>query len=299
MTPLQRYVAEEIATDHADGLLPRREALRRLGLLGLTAAAASTLLAACASNKSESGTTTIGATASTTPPPGLEGAVATEPITFEGPSGKLTGAWAAAADPRGVLLVIHENKGLTDHIRSVAGRFAGAGYSALAIDLLSEEGGTGSFDDPAKATAALTAAPPERLLGDMKAGIDEMQRRAPGKKVGAIGFCMGGMLTWRLLASGEPRLDAAAPFYGPLPEGASFAGSHAAVIAMYGELDERVNATRDAATTALEVAGLPHEVVTERGANHAFFNDTSDRYDPTAAADAWQRVLAWFGQYLG
>ena len=58
------------------------------------------------------------------------------------------GAWAAAEHARGGVLVIHENRGLNDHIRSVAGRLAGDGYSALAIDLLSEEGGTDSFADP-------------------------------------------------------------------------------------------------------------------------------------------------------
>ena len=86
--------------------------------------------------------------------------MATEPIEFPGPNGTLLAAWAAAAKPRGAVLVIHENRGLTDHIRSVAGRFAASGCSALAIDLLSEEGGTGTFPDPAEATAALAARSP-------------------------------------------------------------------------------------------------------------------------------------------
>ena len=303
MTPLQRYIAEEIAVDHADGLLTRREAMRRLGLLGLTVAAASTVLAACSSNDSGSTPTTTTATTDTgsvaAEPPGMADAVATEPITFTGPNGTLQGAWAAAENPRGAVLVIHENRGLTDHIRSVAGRLAGAGYSALAIDLLSEEGGTATFADQAQATAALGQAPPERFVADMKAGIDEIARREPDAKIGMIGFCMGGGLTWLMLASDEPRLAAAAPFYGPLPENASFAGSNAAVLGIYAAMDDRVNATRDAAEAALTQAGLTHEIVTEPDANHAFFNDTGQRYNPTAAADAWNRVLDWYGQYLG
>jgi carboxymethylenebutenolidase len=305
MTPLQQYIAEEIAVDHADGLMNRREAMRRLGLLGLSVAAASSLLAACSSDDGDSAAT---ASASTPPestpdaaaePPGMADAVATEAITFSGPNGELQGAWAAASDPRGAVLVIHENKGLTDHIRSVAGRFAGAGYSALAVDLLSEEGGTATFADPAEATAALGRTPPERFVGDMKAGVDELERRVPGAKVGQIGFCMGGGLTWRMLASDEPRLAAATPFYGPMPESADFAGSDAAVLGIYAALDDRVNASRDAAEAALTAAGLTHEIVTEPNANHAFFNDTGPRYEPTAAADAWDRVLDWFGRYLG
>ena len=88
------------------------------------------------------------------------------------------------------------------------------------------------------------------------------------------------------------------PFYGPLPDGADFAGSKAAVLGIYAELDARVNATRDAAESALQRAGLPHEIVTAPGADHAFFNDTGPRYDADAAAQAYRRVLDWFERHL-
>jgi carboxymethylenebutenolidase len=94
------------------------------------------------------------------------------------------------------VLVIHENRGLTDHIKSVAGRLAASGFNAIAIDLLSAEGGTAKFTDPAQATAALNAAPPARFIADMKAGIDELLRRGIGVKVGVTGFCFGGGQTW-------------------------------------------------------------------------------------------------------
>jgi carboxymethylenebutenolidase len=107
-------------------------------------------------------------------------ALPTEPITFAGPNGELFGDFASPPEPRGAVLVIHENRGLNDHIRSVAGRFAAAGYAALALDLLSEEGGTASLGDVANATAALGNAPPERFVADMRAALDELERRAPG-----------------------------------------------------------------------------------------------------------------------
>jgi carboxymethylenebutenolidase len=298
VTPLQRYIAEEIATDHVDGLLSRREALRRLALLGVGTAAATALIAACGENKQPSSdapvTSTEPATASA-PPPGSENTVSSTPITWAGPRGELQAAWAPAADPRGGVLVIHENKGLNDYIRSVAGRFAGIGYSALAIDLLSAQGGTGTFADPAEATAALGKLPPDEALADLKSGIDELQRRVPGKKVAAVGFCMGGGYVWRLLASGEPRLAAAVPFYGPTPDNPDFAGSKdVAVLGIYAAQDQRVNATEPVARAALEKAGLVFELVTEPDANHAFFNDTGDRYNAAAAEDAWRRVQDWF-----
>ena len=292
----QRYLAEEVAIDHVDGVISRREALRRLGLLGLGVPAASALLAACGGDGDEAGPAAT--TATSAPPPGP--AVETEAVTFPGPEGRtLQGAWAAADQPGGAVLVIHENRGLTDHIRSVAGRLAASGYSALAIDLLSAEGGTAALGDEAAAMAALSSAPQERFVADMRAGLDELERRAAGQKLGAIGFCFGGGMVWTLLASGEPRLAAAAPFYGPLPDGADFSGSpNAAVLGIYAEQDDRVNASRDAATAALERAGLTHEIVTYPGVNHAFFNDTGARYDQAAAAQAYQKVLDWFGQHL-
>jgi carboxymethylenebutenolidase len=299
MTELQRYLAEEIAVDHADGIVTRREALRRLGLLGLGAASASALLAAFARDEAAAGGVRAAAHRAVGGATGEATAVPTRPITFRGPRGRtLMGAWAPARSARGGVLVIHENRGLTDHIRSVAGRFAGSGYSALAIDLLSEEGGTGAFADEFEAMAALGAAPTSRLVADLKAGVTELRRRLPERKVAATGFCFGGGMTWTLLASGEPRLAAAAPFYGPFPEGGDLSRSKAAVLGIYAELDARVNASRDAARSALRRARLRHRIVTFPGVDHAFFNSTGPRYDPAAAASAYRQVLAWFRQYL-
>jgi carboxymethylenebutenolidase len=368
MNEYQQYFAEEIASDCGQGHITRSEALRRLRVLGVSAAAALSLLAACGSddgdeperavstnapgaagpsasppgNPAPAAATPAAATpgaptppaatpagegnpapaappaASPTPsgntPPAMMPAGAspqelaavsgpgmglpTEAITFEGPNGPLQAAFAAAAAPRGAVLVIHENRGLNDHIRTVVGRFAAAGFTALGLDLLSEEGGTSSLGDAAAAMSALSAAPPERFVADMRAALAELERRAPGTKIGAVGFCFGGGMMWRLIASGDERLAAAAPFSGPLPMGADFSNSSAAVLAFYGELDTRVNASREAAQAALEGAGLTNQIVTAPGANHAFFNDTGMNYNQAAAADAWTRVLAWFSEHL-
>jgi carboxymethylenebutenolidase len=297
MTPLQRYIAEEIATDHVDGLIPRREAMRRLALLGLGGTAAAALIAACG-RKQTSLPNPQSSSAATTQSPGMDKALATVPISWPGPNGQLEAAWAEAANARGGVLVIHENKGLNNWVRSVAGRFAGAGYSTLAIDLLSEEGGTGHFDDPAQATAALGAVAPERFIADLNAGTTELQSRVPNRRVGVVGFCFGGGLVWQLLASGAPQLSAAVPFYGPLPDSPDFGASKAAVLAIYAALDTRVTASQPAAKAALDRAKLVNDVVVEPDSDHAFFNDTGPRYNAAAAADAWRRVLEWFGRYL-
>ena len=226
--------------------------------------------------------------------PGLAGAA----ITFPGPRGELQGHFSSPPDPGAGILVIHENRGLTDHIRSVADRLAGAGYAALAIDLVSEEGGTAAIGDEGAVGAILGGAPPERLVEDMRAGLDELERRVPDGKLGIIGFCFGGAMTWLLLDAGEPRLAAAIPFYGPAPEAPDFGGDTAAVMGVYAELDERVNASQDRVRAALEAAGLEHEIKVYPGVDHAFFNDTGGRYDPTQAAAAWADATAWFGAHL-
>jgi carboxymethylenebutenolidase len=298
MTEIQRYLAEEIAEDHADGLVSRREALRRLGLLGLGGAAAASMLAAAVADQAKA----LTSKKAVTQPQAAQAeaaALATREITFRGPGGRrLMGAWGAAKRPRGGVLVIHENRGLNDSIRAIAGRLAASGYSALAIDLLSEEGGTGSFADEFEAMAALGAVPPSRFVADMKAGVTEIRRRLPKKNVAATGFCFGGGMTWLLLASKEPRLAAAVPFYGPFPEGGSLSGAKAAVLGIYAELDSRVNASRAAARTALRKAGLKHQIVTYPDVDHAFFNPTSSRYDRGAATAAYRRMIGWFDNHV-
>jgi carboxymethylenebutenolidase len=331
---LGEYLAAEIALDCADGLFSRREAVRRLMLLGLTAPTAAALLASCGDDDdAESGTTgstAVPAAAPDTAPPASQAGTSvaetvpaptepsddtepddpvatteapagpvTEEIRFAGPRGELIGVLSTAPDPNGAVLVIHENRGLTDHIRSIPPRLAADGYTSLAIDLLSEEGGTAALPSEGDATAALGNASAERLVDDLRAGLDELERRAPGAKLAAIGFCFGGGMTWQLLAAGEPRLSAAVPFYGPAPAEADFSGSpNAAVLGVYAELDARVNASQETARSALETAGLVHEIRVFAGVDHAFFNDTGGRYDADAATEAYQAMLDWFGQHL-
>jgi carboxymethylenebutenolidase len=234
-------------------------------------------------------------------PPGSAKALPTKPITWAGPQGQLQAAWGEAPNAKGGILVIHENKGLNDWVRSVAGRFAGIGYSGIAIDLLSGQGGTAKFSDPAAATAALGKIPPQEFIANLNSGIGELGRRVPGKKLAVVGFCMGGGLVWQLLVSGASALAAAIPFYEPAPNNnPDFRGSkEVAVLAFYGEQDQRVNATEPIVRAALEQAGMVHQLVTEPNANHAFFNDTGERYSAPAADDAWRKVQEWLTQYVG
>jgi carboxymethylenebutenolidase len=299
---LREYIAGEIAEDFSDGRLTRREAIRRLVTVGLTVSSAAALLAACGGDDDGDGRSGPAPSSSRPPATGARprgGAVEpAELIRFQGPNGELQAAWATPAQAKGGVLLVHEIFGLTEHFYDLASRFAGEGYGALAVDLLSAQGGTPAAEGAGGTAGGLAGAPLDQLLGDLGAGIDELERRLPGVEVAVIGFCFGGGMVWNLLNSGEERLAAAVPFYGPAPADADFSGSEAAVLAVYGENDERVNATRDAATAALEAAGLTHEVKTYPEAGHGFFNDTGPNYNEQAATEANAAVLDWLDRHL-
>jgi carboxymethylenebutenolidase len=305
---LREYLATEIALDHVDGHLSRREALHRLGLLGLTTVAATNLLAACGAGSAPpaapAGGGPTAAAPSGAPPmpsmaPDYDVAAArarSQAITFPGGTGTMSGAFAPADNARGAVLVVHENRGLSDHIRAVGGRLAGDGYTTLAPDLLSRAGGTGGVPD---ATAALGAIATTDLVADLRSGLAELARRAPNTRLGVVGFCFGGGMVWQLLNSGPTDLAAAVPFYGPSPDSPTFTGVKAAVLGIFAEKDARVNAGRDKLDQALAAAGVTHEFVVVPGVDHAFFNDTGPRYNEPAAAQTYRRVLDWYGAHLG
>ena len=209
------------------------------------------------------------------------------------------------ARPKGVssapgVIVIHENRGLTDHIRDVARRLAKEGYVALAPDLLSPAGGANSFSDPAEQIAAIGARDREEMVRDLVAAVDELVS-LPGvdaEKIGAIGFCFGGGMTWRLVST-DPRIHAAVAFYGPNPPLEDVPKINGPVLGIYGENDERINAGISDIERAMAENGKVFEKEIYEGAGHAFHNDTNpERYHDAAAHAAWRRALEWFDRYL-
>jgi len=197
------------------------------------------------------------------------------------------------------VIVIHENRGLTDHIRDVARRLAKAGYVALAPDLASRGGGTATVGAD-KITGYFANAKPEELVKDLNSAVDFLGQQ-PGVKpnaYGVVGFCFGGAYTLRLAAA-NPKMAAAVCYYGVTPEPASqMSATNAAILGQYGGNDSRVNGTIPALEQAMQAAGKTYEKQIYEGANHAFNNDTGQNYNQEAAVAAWQRTLDWFGKYL-
>ena len=312
----QKYLVEEFYDDYREGLLSRRTFIRRVAFI--TGSMAATVAAMAAA-----GCQPIELPAATEPMPTATPAAAqaapapTEPqsplsvaaddpdvqaseITFPSGSDEIMGylAQPAAEGVYPAILVCHENRGLTPHIQDVARRFAKAGYVALAIDLLSREGGTASRDRD-EVPGLLTDAGPERHVGDFSAGFDYLQtlETVDGERIGMTGYCFGGGITWRA-ATALPGLKAAVPFYGPAPELDQVPNIQAAVFGVYAEQDERINGGIEPLEQALADAGITYQITIYPGVNHAFHNDTGERYVEEQATQAWEDTLAWFAEYV-
>lgn len=123
------------------------------------------------------------------------------------------------------------------------------------------------------------------------------QPYAQADSAGMVGFCFGGGVTW-LVAAGVPELRAAVPFYGPPPPADAVPSINAAVLAIYAGNYERINSTAPTIEAAMRAAGKTLKQVSYPGVDHAFHNDTGQRYNAKAAQAAWAETLAWFEQYL-
>ena len=216
----------------------------------------------------------------------------------------LVGGYKAyVAEPRSrslkpTILVIHENRGLNDHIRDIARRLAVAGFGAVAPDFLSLLGGTPANEDAAReAIGKLDLA---KSVNDAVAMLDELARSSRGGKVGAVGFCWGGGFVNRLAVAAGDKLAAGVSFYGPAPDASEASKVQAPLLIHGAGLDDRVNRTSFPWVEALRAAGKPVKFYLYEGVNHAFNNDTSaERYDKAAADLAWKRTIAFFKQHLG
>ncbi|HLA23975.1 MAG TPA: dienelactone hydrolase family protein [bacterium] len=310
MSDLQRYILEEWAEEYEEGRLNRREFLRRTVLMaGGTALAVPVLQSLGVTASLEEVSAASGdpaprvAQASGITVPANDPALESAGMVSFASGGVTVHAYLSrpkGAGPFPAVVVIHENRGLLEHFKDVTRRLAKLSYVALAVDLASTEGGTDRFtSDLAQVTAILGRTPPERMVEFLNAAVRylQAQRFVRGNRIGVTGYCFGGGMTWRL-ATANADLRAAVPYYGANPPIEDVAKIKAAVLAIYGGQDERINAGIPAVRDAMQKAGVTHEIVIYPGADHAFFNDTGPRYNASAARGAWDRTVGWFGKYL-
>ena len=204
-------------------------------------------------------------------------------------------------DRRPAVVVVHEWRGINDHIRDVARRLAKAGYVALAPDLLSRRGGTASFPSPEAANETLLKIDNETLLGDLTGGVNflKAQNFVRPNKIGVVGFCWGGGKSL-LLTTRSKDLAAAVIYYGDNPRNLDDVKNITApVLGHYGEADQRITSGVPKLEEAMKKYGKSFEYKVYAGAPHAFNTDTNPRsYREEAAKEAWSRTLEFFKKHL-
>ncbi len=305
------------------GTLGRRQFVKRAALLLGSVAAANALLAACTTRSDASmpvaratlvptlvptraGYTTSAApdvnTANAEPtddtPPAL--GQRTDMIMFSTTTSSAPGYLAQPERPGPFpgVVVIQEWWGLDDHIKSVARRFADAGYAALAPDLYRGR----LADEPDEARKLAMTLEQGQAIADIQSAVDYLASQpfvAPNK-IGVVGFCLGGGLAMLMALQGHS-VGAVVSFYGSGVDLSEQQIAHVSVpvLGLYGERDgglpvEQVREWE----RRFQAAGKTNQMVIYPGAPHAFFNDTRSSYRADAADDAWRRTLAWFAEYL-
>ena len=207
-------------------------------------------------------------------------------------------AYPEVKDKSAAVLVIHENKGLTDWVRSVADQLAEAGYVAVAPDLLSGRGPNGGktsdFASSDAATQALYQLDPEQVMSDLKAVAGAVVKLpACNGKLAVAGFCWGGGQSFRF-ATRRADLKAAFVFYGSFPHTREeLARIACPVYGFYGGNDARIGATLPATEALMKAAGKVFQPVTYEGAGHGFMRSGEDpqgtESNRKARAAAWER----------
>ncbi len=306
----QRYIIQEFVEDYHQGTLARRDLLERiLRITGSATAAAGVLLSYGVQPSYAAALAALDeAPAPQAQPLSPDSVAAGDPDVITGavtfPSGDATImgylARPRAAGRHPAVMICFENAGVSEHFRDVARRYAKNGYVGLVVDLLSRLGGTDAVP-PNERSPYLFA--PENLtlwVTDFQAAMAYLRRQpfVVPDRIGMTGYCFGGGVTWDV-ATKEPGLRAAAPYYGFTNFQGEVSAIRAAVLGVYAENDNFVNPQLEQVREGLARGRVTSRIVVYAGAGHGFFNDTRPTgYNEAAAVAVWRDTLAWFNVYL-
>ncbi len=225
----------------------------------------------------------------------------TETIEYNSPKGggKIKAQLSRPANNKKKLpgiVVVHENRGLNPHIADVGRRAALEGFITIAPDALTPLGGYPGNDDDGRNLQSQRDR--DEMLEDFIAAFDYLKSHPEcDGNIGVVGFCFGGWIA-NMMAVRIPDLKAAVPFYGGQPSEEDAQKIQASLLLQYAGLDTRVNAGWPDYEAALKKYNKEYEVYIYPDVNHGFHNDTTPRYDETAAKLAWQRTIDFFKKKL-
>jgi carboxymethylenebutenolidase len=281
----------DLYNEYVHTALPRREFLTRLASIAGSSAAAMAILPFIEPNYAQ---------ARQIEPDDKR--LKTERVQYNGPNGPVKAYIARPAkigkhDKLPGIVVVHENRGLNEHIEDVARRAALGGYFAIAPDGLSSVGGAPADQEAARDLFAKTDG--ARIAGDILAGVPWLAADALNSgKIGVVGFCYGGGIALRS-AIEAVGVDAAVAFYGKQLSADETKRLKVPVLLHYAGDDERINAGIPEFRAALDAVGVPYSLNMYPGTQHGFHNDSSAaRYNEAAAKLAWSRTMDFFDTYL-
>ncbi len=277
----------DLHDDYSNGLLDRREFIKKLAFLAGGTAAAIALLPLIENKYAQAQVV-----------PKDDSRLYVENIKYPGETGDVLAHFARPKGDKKLpgVIVIHENRGLNPHTEDVARRVALEGFLVIAPNALSPLGGTP--EDTNEARALMRKLDRESNLKNYLAAVKYLKTHPQSTgKVGCTGFCWGGGVT-NQVAVNSPDLKAAVPFYGRQPASEDVPKIKASLLLQYAGLDERINKGIPEFEAALKKASVDYKIFIYEGAGHAFFNDTGSRYHEEAAKLAWERTIAFFKQKL-
>jgi carboxymethylenebutenolidase len=220
------------------------------------------------------------------------------PVKYPGEGATLEGYLSRpkVGGPFPAVIVIHQSAGLNDPMREVARRLAFEGFTALAVDLLSRQGGTASFATLAEATAAIATLADNRIVSDLDAAFHYLHSNSSVRPecIGVLGFCRGGQLAL-LYAAANPNLRAAVVFDGIALPNERLQEIQCPVLAHYGKDDARATETEE----FMKKYGKSFEFSMYPATTDFFCNDGGPNYGEAAVQDAWARTLAFLRENLG
>ncbi len=227
--------------------------------------------------------------------------IKTEMLDYASPngSGTVKGYLAKPANMTGklpVVLVVHENRGLNPHIEDITRRLALDNFVAFAPDALTPLGGYPGDED--KAREQFAKLDQKKTAEDFVAAAAFLKARPESNgKLGAVGFCFGGGVV-HMLSTRLPDLNAGVPFYGNHPAASEAVKVKAPLLIQFAGIDDRINAAWPAYEAALKAVNANYTAHIYAGTQHGFNNDTTPRFDATAAKLAWGRTLEFFNKNL-
>lgn len=194
------------------------------------------------------------------------------------------------------IIVVHENRGLNPYIEDVGRRAALEGFISLAPDALTPLGGYPGNDDDGRALQQKRDK--NDMLEDFIAAFEYLKsHEGCNGKIGVVGFCFGGWIS-NMMAVRIPELSAAVPYYGGQPTEEETSKINVPLMLHYAGLDKRVNDGWPAYETVLKKYNKDYVAYFYPDVNHGFHNNTTPRFEETAANLSWTRTIDFFKETL-